>query len=242
MRNFYLMPLIFIILSLKVLATESNCNQINTAQDLTDNFERISNWKEFYRPKEYTLISELSAEYINQFYYQVGEPHLEKKIISDFDESLANEVGVRVAIRVRYLDHDKNENLSLVSEYVIPGFYFEVAEGIIAGSDRGEFGGDLFFIDHNKKVLKLADLNVQDIFKFGSSYVVVSGVDHLGFEYGKLHLLNFSEGKPVFELFFNLTGSPKELIRINSDSLLLKFRNNSYLFNIKGVLSRVACQ
>lgn len=242
MRNFLLMSLIFIILSLKVLAAEFDCNQINTAQEITDDFERISNWKKFYKPKEYTLINELPAEYINQFYYQAGEAHLEDKIISDFDESLANEVGVKIAIRVRYLGYDKNENHVLVSDYFIPGFYFEVAEGIIAGSDRGEFGGDLFFIDHNKKVLKLADINVQDIFKFGSSYVVVSGLDHLGFEYGKLHLLNFSKGKPVFELFFNLTGSPKELIRINSDSLLLKFRNNRYLFNIKGILSRVTCE
>ncbi|WP_189483068.1 hypothetical protein [Alishewanella tabrizica] len=242
MRKFLLISVIFLTSSLKVLATEFDCKNINSAQEITDNFERTSNWKKFHKPKEYALIGEFPAEYINQFYYQPGEPHLEDKIISDFDESLANEAGVKIAIRVRYLGHDKNENRALVSEYVIPGFYFEVAEGIIAGSDRGEFGGDLFFIDRNKKVLKLADINVQDIFKFGSSYVVVSGLDHLGFEYGKLHLLNFSEGKPIFELFFNLTGSPKKLIRINSDSLLLKFRRNSYLFNIKGILSRVACE
>lgn len=242
MRKFLLISVIFLIPSLKVLATEFDCHNINSAQENTDNFERISNWKKFHKPKEYALISEFPAEYINQFYYQPGEPHLEDKIISDFDESLANEAGVKIAIRVRYLGHDKNENRALVSEYVIPGFYFEVAEGVIAGSDRGEFGGDLFFIGRNKKVLKLADINVQDIFKFGSSYVVVSGLDHLGFEYGKLHVLNFSEGKPVFELFFNLTGSPKELIRINSNSLLLKFRSNSYLFNIRGILSRVACE
>ena len=52
MRNFYLMPLIFIILSLKVVATEFDCKQINAAQEITDDFERISNWKEFYRPTE----------------------------------------------------------------------------------------------------------------------------------------------------------------------------------------------
>ena len=46
------MPLIFIILSLKVVATEFDCKQINAAQEITDDFERISNWKEFYRPTE----------------------------------------------------------------------------------------------------------------------------------------------------------------------------------------------
>jgi hypothetical protein len=241
MRKFLLISVIVLIPFLKVLATEFDCNNINSAQEITDNFERISNWKKFHKPKEYASTSEFPADYINQFYYQPGEPHLEDKIISDFEESLANEAGVKIAIRVRYLGHDKNENRVLVSEYVIPGFYFEVAEGVIAGSDRGEFGGDLFFIDRNKNVLKLADINVKDIFKFGSSYVVVSGLAHLGYEYGKLHLLNFSKGNPVFELLFNLTGSPEKLLRIDNDNLLLKFRQNTYLFNIKGVLSRVKC-
>ena len=241
MRKFLLISVIFLIPSLKVLATELDCNNINSAQEITGNFERISNWKKFHKPKEYALISEFPAEYINQFYYQPGEPHLDKKIISDFDESLAKEAGVNIAIRLRYLDHDKNENRVLVSEYVIPEFYYDVAEGMIAGSDRGEFGGELFFISLDKKVLKLADINVQEIFKFESSYVVVSGLDHLGYEYGNLHLLNFAKGKPVLELLFNLTGSPKKLQRIDSENLLLKFRQNTYLFNIKGVLSRVEC-
>ena len=222
-------------------AAEVDCTLSSTEQMFFDNFKRVSNWKKFDKPDEYNSIDEFPANYINQFYCQPNEPHLDKKVISNLDESLAKEAGVNLAIRMRYLGYDKNENRVLVSEYVIPEFFYEVAEGVIAGSNRGEFGGELFFISLDKKVLKLADINVQDIFKFEGSYVVVSGLDHLGYEYGKLHLLNFAKGMPALELLFNLTGSPKKLQRIDNENLLLKFRHNTYLFNIKGILSRVEC-
>ena len=222
-------------------AAEVDCNVSSTAQLFFDDFKRVSNWKRYDKPDEYNSIDEFPAHYINQFYYQPNEPQLDKKVISNLDESLARDAGVNLAIRMRYLGFDKNENRVLVSEYVIPEFFYEVAEGIIAGSNRGEFGGELFFISPDKKVIKLADMNVQDIFKFEGSYVVVSGLDHLGYEYGKLHLLNFSKGMPVLDLLFNLTASPKKLQRIDSENLLLKFRQNTYLFNIKGTLARIKC-
>lgn len=69
----------------------------------------------------------------------------------------------------------------------IPRVALKIPEGWFAGSDNGEWGGNLVFIDKKGKSQKILEENIEDIYEFGERYIAVTGLSHLGYSHGEIY-------------------------------------------------------
>lgn len=61
----------------------------------------------------------------------------------------------------------------------IPDVALRVEKGWLAGSSRGEWGGELVFVGDDGRVQRIVDDNVEDIYRLGSRFVATTGLAHL---------------------------------------------------------------
>lgn len=62
----------------------------------------------------------------------------------------------------------------------VPTVALQVDGGWLAGSDRGEWGGELMFIGDDGSQQMVIEENVEDIYRLGDRYVATVGLAHLG--------------------------------------------------------------
>ena len=68
----------------------------------------------------------------------------------------------------------------------VPEVGIQVADGYLLGSDRGEFGGELVFVDSSGRQTTLLSENVHEICAMPFGIVAVTGLSHLGMGGGDL--------------------------------------------------------
>lgn len=68
----------------------------------------------------------------------------------------------------------------------IPDVAIKVEGGWLAGSDRGEWGGELVYISASGESTILYDANIVDIHQWGNQYVATAGLAHMGLNDGWL--------------------------------------------------------
>ena len=125
----------------------------------------------------------------------------------------------------------------------IPDVALKIEDGWLAGSDRGEWGGELVFIPNTGKTVTLINKNVEDIYKFGDKYVVVSGLAHMLLNDGEVFQLNRKDNLWYIEPWINLPGAPASSWLVDTGELLVNtYSGGSILISKNGDLRMAPCK
>jgi hypothetical protein len=167
----------------------------------------------------------------------------EERLKIEINQPLADEVGAYVAFNFTSIERDfgTDNSLYILKQKIVPYIQYKIPNGILTGSNRGEFGGELIFVNKNNKAIKVAEINVEDIYKFDFGYVITSGLAHMSSDSGSIYLVSFEDGKPSLIKLFGLVGAPKTSWKINDKELLINSRSGSQLLTKDGLLRRVQC-
>ncbi len=118
---------------------------------------------------------------------------------------------------------------------VVPSYRLAAFGGELMGDDRGEFGGELMFRDKHGLVHQVLKENVHGIFQMPFGIVVFTGLAHLSFDSGRTYLVTASPGGvPIATPFHPLPGSPEQVVRALSGSLIFKVNNGRFEKNSVG--------
>lgn len=103
-----------------------------------------------------------------------------------------------------------------------PSVALRVPGGWLAGSNRGEWGGELMFIADGGKPQKLLDANIEDIYRLGDRYVAVSGIAHLTINEGQVtELVRAADGTWSARPWRILPGAPTASRLVRGGELLI---------------------
>jgi hypothetical protein len=96
-----------------------------------------------------------------------------------------------------------------VAKIARPDFVLPAFDGVLLGSDRGEWGGELVFRDRDGKFHQLINRNVRGIVRTPSGIVVFVGLAHLFGSAGGIYRVDLgADGAVVATLIHDLRGSP----------------------------------
>ncbi|MCF6314149.1 MAG: HEAT repeat domain-containing protein [Verrucomicrobiales bacterium] len=70
---------------------------------------------------------------------------------------------------------------------VVPNVGIKLHKGYLLGSSRGEWGGELIYMDENGKSLMILEENIQGIYHYASEIVVVTGLAHMSSNRGTIY-------------------------------------------------------
>jgi hypothetical protein len=166
----------------------------------------------------------------------------QRPILLSNNESLAKKIGAPIVYSMTY--HRAKyfgQKTHLTTHHVPAAVAFKTPQGYLAGDSRGEFGGELVFIDHEDNVNILQDINIEDIYKFGFGYVITAGLAHKQRNNGAIYLVTFNKNKPEISKLFNLLGAPKSSIKLPNGNLFINSQNGSELLKSDGSLYRIHC-
>ena len=104
-----------------------------------------------------------------------------------------------------------------VPDYVAP---FE--QGLLMGSNRGEWGGELVYRNRRGKDEVLLAENVRGIFASGSDALVFTGLAHMGINEGAVYRV-LPGRRPVARLVHRLLGEPRNIAQ-NPNGFHLEFQ------------------
>lgn len=114
-------------------------------------------------------------------------------------------------------------------EIKVPGVALRLGDGWLVGSDEGEWGGELVFIDAGKRMKVIASQNIQGIHRLGSRVVVLSGLAHLSsrgaayelVRHGKDWRLQSWRGLPAAPARNSMAASGELLVQTSGGGTLL---------------------
>jgi HEAT repeat protein len=90
-----------------------------------------------------------------------------------------------------------------------PGCGIRCGDTYLLGGDRGEWGGELVFMDKNEKAEVLLGGNTEGIHRMPFGIVATVGLAHLTLNSGSLYLVEFApDGKPAARRWRVLPGAP----------------------------------
>lgn len=112
--------------------------------------------------------------------------------------------------------------IQLSKEMVGNRVFVETADGFLVGFDAGEFGGGLWWFSKNgRKVSKLFGNNVHAIYKTNQGIYVLSGLDHMGYDEGKLFRFEETAVEVSATEVADLRGSPEASQVLPDDRILV---------------------
>lgn len=124
-------------------------------------------------------------------------------------------------------------------QMIQPSLIVNLGSNLLAGSNNGEFGGELVLIDTNDRVVLIGEMNVEDIYEMPFGLVVISGLAHMASNEGEVNLItnNFKLTK-----LFSLIGMPVSSWKLNNGDLLINsYPSGSQVLTQSGHLKRVEC-
>jgi hypothetical protein len=171
---------------------------------------------------------------------------MEGKALIELDDTLIAETLSLVAFKLTYNDrsyHDKDNNQwAITTELSVPHVQYKTQFGVLSGSNRGEFGGELIFVNKSSTINRLAEINVEDIYIFSSGYIVTSGLAHMSSNHGEVYFVSFKNEEIKIQKIHGLLGAPKNSLKISSKEILINSRDGSQVLNIDGSLRTVQCK
>lgn len=109
------------------------------------------------------------------------------------------------------------------TETQVPDVGLKVTHGYLVGCSRGEWGGELVFIDSKRKVTTVLAENIVGIHRFNSEIVVVTGLAHLTFNRGCVYKIKKSpNGQWIVNKWRALPGAPRSSGILQNGNLLVK--------------------
>ncbi|NBD95317.1 MAG: hypothetical protein GVY11_02425 [Gammaproteobacteria bacterium] len=128
---------------------------------------------------------------------------------------------------------------------LVPGLALRVDGGWLTGSDRGEWGGELVFIDRSGRARVLVRENVQDIHRLGrDKYIAVTGLGHMLTSRGMLYRVQKTPGESwAAERWRRLPGAPvSSALTQGGDVLVSTRRGGSVLVSPDGQVRMAPCR
>lgn len=125
----------------------------------------------------------------------------------------------------------------------VPTVALRVDGGWLAGSDRGEWGGELVFVGDDGSQQKVIDENVEDIYRLGDRYVVTVGLAHLGSNAGAvLELRHAADGHWQASPWRILPAAPQSsFLTRNGDLLVTVYTDTPIVISPDGTMRMAAC-
>jgi hypothetical protein len=95
------------------------------------------------------------------------------------------------------------------------------SSGWLAGFDAGEFGGGLWWFSRDgSQTVELLSENVHAIYQIERGILILTGLDHMGLNYGHLYRFNDVPGKPTVTSLADFGGSP-EASTVDSGGIII---------------------
>jgi len=124
-----------------------------------------------------------------------------------------------------------------------PSFSLDVYEGQLLGSDGGEWGGALTFVDKAGVPSKLLEENVVGMFPVSSEVLVFTGIAHLTINRGAIYKVGrTAEGKVESRLLVRLAGWPQGLKRIPGGEIVFSVYSGKFEKRTKNYQPVFVCQ
>jgi HEAT repeat protein len=104
----------------------------------------------------------------------------------------------------------------------VPAVALRVDGGWLAGSNRGEWGGELMFLPDSGKPYRVMDGNIVDIHRLGGRIVATFGIAHLFLNQGQVvELALGQDARWISRPWRNLPGAPLSVSLVEGDQLLI---------------------
>lgn len=156
------------------------------------------------------------------------------------DDEEAQRAAGETVIRV----HSGNlrEHREIVEQ--TPGIALRVGGGWLAGSDRGEWGGELMFLPDAGAPQHILDANIEDIYQLGDAIVVTTGLAHLSMNQGVLYrATRDAQGAWQAEVWRILPGAPAASHLVKPDELLVRTRHTgTVVVDAEGRMRMARCR
>jgi hypothetical protein len=104
----------------------------------------------------------------------------------------------------------------------VPDVALHVENGWLAGSSRGEFGGELVFVADDGERTNVLNENIDDLFKLGEKYIAITGLSHLSIHYGRVYEIKSTQsGQWAGTLWRALPGAPRSCGKLPSGDIFI---------------------
>jgi len=104
-----------------------------------------------------------------------------------------------------------------------PGCGLRCGKGMLLGSNRGEWGGELVHMDEAGHTLMLVEKNTEGIHHMPFGIVAAVGLAHIFLNSGELYLIEFGQdGKPSAKLWKTLPGAPEKSGLLKNGNLFIE--------------------
>jgi hypothetical protein len=120
-------------------------------------------------------------------------------------------------------DRNRQGNERGKNAKIRPACGLKVHGGYVVGSDRGEWGGELAYLDNSGKSVLLVEKNVHGIYHMPFGVVAVAGLAHLTLNEGTLYLVKIPEsGSPTATPWKALPGAPERMGMLKDGRLFIE--------------------
>jgi HEAT repeat protein len=126
----------------------------------------------------------------------------------------------------------------------VPELALKVENGWLTGSDRGEWGGELVFIDEKGNSSILLNTNIEDIYRLGELTIATTGLAHMGMNNGAVYKLELNKaGGWEASHWIKLPGVPRSSWFVETSELLINtLRGGSILLSENGSMRMAECK
>ncbi len=105
----------------------------------------------------------------------------------------------------------------------VPGVALRVEGGWVAGSNRGEWGGELMFLGDDGVRYKVLDENIEGIHRLGQRVVITTGLAHLSMNQGAVYdLTRDASGKWRASIWRVLPSAPAKSFLVEPTALFVR--------------------
>lgn len=125
----------------------------------------------------------------------------------------------------------------------VPQVALRVDHGWLAGSSRGEWGGELTYVDDKGARQQVLNQNVEDVYFLGKDIIAVTGLAHLMSNYGMIYKVSRgADGTWVPTAWRALPGAPQSSWLADTGELLVNvFDGGSILVSADGAMRMAPC-
>lgn len=125
----------------------------------------------------------------------------------------------------------------------VPDVALRVEDGWIAGSNRGEWGGEFVFLPRDSKPVILLGKNAVDLHRVGDRIVALTGIAHLFINEGAVYLIERNaDGQWQARPWLTLPEAPRRATPTRDGRLWVELGEGGLLISTDGRMAPVPCR
>ncbi|MEK1941072.1 MAG: hypothetical protein AAAB16_11955 [Pseudomonas sp.] len=124
----------------------------------------------------------------------------------------------------------------------VPRIALKMGDDWLAGSNRGEWGGELMLIDAKGNAQKIISDNIRDMYPTEFGIVVVAGLSHMMSNRGKVYLITKNGASLDTKVLFGLDGAPKDSWTTAEGKIFITTSYGTSIIKKDFTLQRVLCK